>query len=278
MKTRIISGIVGLALLFFVIWLGKIALGIAVFLVALIGIHEFYNCIEKAGHKPVRLIGYISCIPVLLLGLYGSFNSYDRNISPLGTLSYFMLGMFVLEAVLMGLIVFKHHKYNVVDISLSLLGIFYVVFMFSFIILTRNLKNGNYYIWFIFFAWVTDTMAYFTGRAFGKRKLSPEISPKKTVAGSIGGIIGCVAASTIYGIVLNSGNYLNVAIYHFIVIGALVGILSQVGDLAASAIKRYAGVKDYGNLMPGHGGVLDRFDSILFIAPVIYFYISLVIK
>ncbi len=275
MKIRIISGLIGIAVLIGVLLLGKTALGIAVFAAALIGMYEFFNCMQQKGYKPVKFIGYIACLPVLLLGLYGSFDWLDKIIKDLGTLNYLFLFIFAIQAVLMSLIVFKHKKYNIVDASLTVMGIFYVVFMFAFIILTRNLDKGVYFIWLIFFAWVTDTMAYFTGRAFGKTKLAPEISPKKTVAGSIGGILGCVIVTLIYGYVLKSNNSVNIELYHYAIIGVLVAVLSQIGDLAASAIKRYAGIKDYGNIMPGHGGILDRFDSVVFIAPIIYFYLTI---
>lgn len=275
MKIRIISGLIGIAVLIGVLLLGKTALGIAVFAATLIGMYEFFNCMQQKGYKPVKFIGYIACLPVLMLGLYGSFDWLDKIIKDLGTLNYLFLFIFAIQAVLMALIVFKHKKYNIVDASLTVMGIFYVVFMFAFIILTRNLDKGVYFIWLIFFAWVTDTMAYFTGRAFGKRKLAPEISPKKTVAGSIGGILGCVIVTLIYGYILKSNNSVNIELYHYAIIGVLVAVLSQIGDLAASAIKRYAGIKDYGNIMPGHGGILDRFDSVVFIAPIIYFYLTI---
>jgi len=267
MKTRIISAVVALALLLIVVFAPKEVLAAGIFILAIIGLHEYYSALATAGYRPVKLVGYLTCIPLLLLG----FIKNELN-------EYAVLCVFAVLAVLMGLIVFKHERYNIIDISLTTFGIMYVPFLFLFIILTRNLENGFYFMWMIFIgAWVTDTFAYFAGVFLGKRKLIPPISPKKTVEGSIGGIVGCVAVMTLYGVLVINSRLGNVPLYHYIIISLLCGIISQVGDLAASAIKRYVKVKDYGKIMPGHGGVLDRFDSILFVAPVVYFYISLFI-
>lgn len=274
LKIRVISAIVGLILLFTVLAFGKLVLGAAIFILSLIGIYEFFNSVSNIGLKPIRIIGYISCLPLLLIGLNGQFIRIPSSITKLETFNVVFLGLIILIFVLFTIIIFQHKKYNINDISITLFGILYVTFLFSYIILIRNFSNGLLLIGLVFIgAWVTDTFAYFSGRLFGKAKLLPDISPKKTIAGSIGGIIGCVFGMAAYGMFfLNS-----ISLYHFIILGILCGIISQIGDLAASAIKRYVKVKDYGNIMPGHGGVLDRFDSILFVAPVIYFYLSFII-
>ena len=117
----------------------------------------------------------------------------------------------------------------------------------------------------------------FTGLLWGKKKLIPAISPKKTVAGSIGSVVGSTVAVTIYGLILHYTNAMAhpVSVLHFAVLGLLMGVSSQIGDLSASAIKRYCGIKDFGKLIPGHGGILDRFDSMLFNLPIVYCYIQL---
>jgi phosphatidate cytidylyltransferase len=273
LKTRIISGIIGFALLLAVVFLGKISLSISAFLLCVIGLHEFYNALHKGGYKPVRPIGYLWSIFILIIGLnikkIGSFNISDNSLTLLTVI------LFVTIVVLFSVIIFSNNKYNIIDISLTIFGVFYIVFMFSFIVLTRNLDNGNLFIWLVFIgAFATDTFAYFTGKALGRTKILPVISSKKTLEGSIGGIVGCIIVSLLYGIFVN--RYITVSLYHFIIIGALSGFVSQIGDWSASSIKRFVDVKDYGNVMPGHGGVLDRFDSILFIAPLVYFYITIV--
>lgn len=278
MKTRIISGLAALLILFAVLFVNKIVLGIAVFLLSLIGIYEFYNAVKNGGFKPLKAVGYLSCIPLLLFALNGESN-IKNTVGFSGYISYLVLAFFIVIVLLFSFIIFLHGKYNITDIALTAFGMYYVPFLFSFITATRYIEGGFYYIWLIFIgAFVTDTSAYFTGRAFGKRKLLPAISPNKTVEGSIGGVAGCVVVTVLYGIFINSSHYVSyIPIYHFIILGIMTGVISQIGDWAASAIKRFVKIKDYGNIMPGHGGVLDRFDSILFVAPVVYFYITMII-
>ena len=151
----------------------------------------------------------------------------------------------------------------------------YVVLFFSYLILIRNNINGEYYIWIpIIVAWLSDTMAYTFGLLFGKHKLIPEVSPKKTVEGAIGGVFGGVLFMLIYSLVCAYGFSKDINFVSMILLGASGAILSQFGDLAASWIKRESGIKDYGNLLPGHGGILDRFDSVLAIAPFVYYFIT----
>jgi phosphatidate cytidylyltransferase len=136
------------------------------------------------------------------------------------------------------------------------------------------MEKGYLYIWLIFIgAWATDTFAYFTGVALGKTKILPKVSPKKSLEGSIGGVLGCMAGMLLFGLYFTS--MFDVPVYHFAILGGICGVVSQIGDWAASAVKRAVNIKDYGNIMPGHGGVLDRLDSVLFVAPVVYFYINL---
>lgn len=168
-------------------------------------------------------------------------------------------------------VVFARGKINFTDASAAFMGIFYVAATFTCIVLLRGVGNYTYLLVFIG-PWVSDTFAYFCGRLFGKHKLIPEISPKKTVEGSIGGIVFAALSYVIYAIIIKSffdpsstPNYAVLALS-----GAIVSVISQIGDLSASAIKRHYGIKDYGVLFPGHGGVLDRFDSVILTAPVLY--------
>lgn len=296
MKTRIISAAVALVLLAGVMYLGRTAIGLAIFLLALIGIHEFFNALNKAGFKPVYVLGYLSCLlllyPVILsltesgmkemLGgssaSTGGLNALVIGMSVLiGANTFMIAAMFVFTLIiaLFCIMMFSNGRYSISDIAVTLFGIAYVVFLFSFVTLTRNMENGYLYIWLIFIgAWATDTFAYFTGVAIGKTKILPRISPKKSLEGCIGGVLGCMLAMVLFGLYFK--NVLAVPVIQFAILGLLCGVISQIGDWSASAVKRAAGVKDYGNIMPGHGGVLDRLDSILFVAPVVYFYISLV--
>ena len=272
--TRIISGLVGLVLLIGVLYLGSIVLGVAVSIIAAIGLYEFYNSISKTkGIHPIKIVGYLSVVPLLILGLQKT-GWYNIDLGIMTGLS-----VCIIIFVSMAVIVFGHKKYNIVDACATAFGIAYIPFLMSFLIMIRNMDYGNILIWLIFIgAWGTDTLAYTFGRLFGKRKIIPEISPKKTLAGAIGGILGCVLLMIAFGLIVYNYFGLSMSYVVLILLGLFCGVISQIGDWAASAIKRYVNVKDFGNIMPGHGGVLDRFDSILFVAPVIYYVLVLFIK
>lgn len=274
MKTRIITAVAAFALLAGVMFLGREALGVVVFAAALLCVYEFYNAVSKAGFKPVKSVGYISCLPLLYLGIFGTNWSI---LSQETVLKIAALAVFLVLLVLLSIIVFKYGKISLVDISITFFGILYVVFLLSFVTQVRNLENGYLYIWMVFIgAWATDTFAYFTGVFFGERKILPNVSPKKTLEGSIGGVVGCIAAMVAYGLFVNT-QITYIPLVHFAVIGLICGFVSQIGDWAASAVKRFVNIKDFGNIMPGHGGLLDRCDSILVVAPIIYFYIALLL-
>jgi phosphatidate cytidylyltransferase len=164
-------------------------------------------------------------------------------------------------------------SYNVISSAITIAGYIYIINFFTLLAFIREWENGSRLILLVFIiAWFSDTFAYYVGRKLGKRKLCPEVSPKKTVAGFIGGTIGSVI-----GVILWS-NFIvemNSVWYVLILFGVVAGIISQIGDLVASLIKRHTGLKDYGNIIPGHGGILDRFDSILFTTPIVYYYIKI---
>jgi phosphatidate cytidylyltransferase len=151
------------------------------------------------------------------------------------------------------------------EVSLTVFGVLYIPFLLFHI----YYLDKTDYIWLVFIiAFGTDTFAYVVGNLFGRHKLSPNLSPKKTIEGSIGGILGSMFLTIIYSIYI--GNNIS---WHLILLSIVVSVMSQLGDLAASKIKRMAGIKDYGFIMPGHGGVLDRFDSIIICAPLVYYYV-----
>lgn len=260
LKIRVASALIGLSLLLAAVLVSKGTLVIAVFVISVTAVHEFYNAVSKAGYKPARWAGYLSSAVVPAAGLTAGND-------------LLLIAIVLILVVVFSLLVFFRQKYNIADISMTIFGIFYTVFMFLFIVLIREMKDGIYFIWIVFIgAWATDTFAYFGGVTLGKRKLIQSISPNKTVEGAICGIIGAVAAVALYGYF--AGQRISyVPYYNYIIIGVLCGVISQVGDLTASAIKRNAGVKDYGSIIPGHGGVLDRFDSVLLISPIVYAYL-----
>lgn len=159
---------------------------------------------------------------------------------------------------------------------MAFFGLFYVPVMLSYLYLVRVMPDGAYLVWLVFFSsWGCDTSAYCVGMLIGKHKMTPVLSPKKTIEGGIGGIVGAGLLGFIYGSIFGTHmqELANPQITCAIAC-AIAGMISQIGDLAASAIKRNHNIKDYGNLIPGHGGILDRFDSMLFTAPAIYFALT----
>lgn len=280
MKIRIISSVVGLSILVFAISLSRESLAAIVFILSLAGIWEFNNAMAKTGLKPVKPVGYIMSLGLLYIGFKNSFHvshileaiAFEPpDVKHLYTLMLFIVFIFLF--IMYVLPVFMYGKYSLADISVTLYGIFYVVFFFAFIILTRGLEHGLYFVWFIFLgAWATDTFALLGGRYFGKRKLAPGLSPNKTVEGAVGGLLGAVLITVTYGLLFKPVS-LEMAKFHFPLMGIISGIISQAGDLVASSTKRFTKIKDFGKIIPGHGGILDRFDSILFLAPAIYFYL-----
>lgn len=260
MKTRILSAVIMLPLLVLVFIGGKLLLA-ACFLIGALGVREFFRGFEQLNIRPSHAVANFS-IPFL----------YAINLFAPGEYLYYML-WFSAVVVMSLLYLFKIDSRELTDAMATLTGIFYVVFLSFHVTLVEQTGEYGILTWLIFItAFGTDTMAYFTGLAIGKHKLCPKISPKKTIEGSIGGILGSVLFCGIFGWFVIPG-----LLIHCILIGVLGGVISQFGDLTASIFKRKMGIKDYGNLIPGHGGILDRFDSVLFTAPMVYYYIMLVI-
>lgn len=248
---RVVSAIIGTILLILIVSKGDIYLNTGVFIISIIGLREFYIAVKKIEINPLSYIGYLCTILIYLSNFYSKINIE------------FVLAL----AIISSLIIYLFSK-NILlkDIGVTLVGILYVPFLFSYI----NYLENSIYIWLIFIiSFGTDTFAYLGGRFFGKNKLWPEISPNKTIEGSISGILGSTILTVIFAFFIKEDS-----IYLLMILAIIVSIFSQTGDLIASKIKRTAKLKDYGHIMPGHGGVLDRFDSIILGAPLIYYYIS----
>lgn len=180
------------------------------------------------------------------------------------------MGWFAVSILACLLMILNHKKHIVEDATVTIIGIVYVVFMLFHLAWLSDVEGYKLYVWMIIIsAFVTDIGAYFIGLGLGKKKLCPELSPKKTIAGAVGGVVTCAVASVIYAMVLAPGQWI-----HFLIMGIIASVAAQAGDLIASGFKRSLEVKDYGKLIPGHGGVMDRIDSLLFTAPVIFWYIQ----
>lgn len=259
MKTRILSALIMLPLLL-ALYAGGIVLKAIVFAAAVLSLKEFYKAFKTADARPSFVIGIISCI--LLYGI---------NIFSLSS-KYYLLWLFIL--ILMSLLyLFKFNTVEINDVSLTIVGVLYIVFFSYHMVLIDGISHFSHFIWLVLItAFITDSAAYFTGYFLGKHKLCPKISPKKTIEGSVGGTIGSVIFSGLFGYFFAPGY-----VVHCLLIGLIASIAGQLGDLTASIFKRKIGIKDYGTLIPGHGGMLDRVDSVLFTAPVVYYYIMFVI-
>ncbi|NFM78273.1 phosphatidate cytidylyltransferase [Clostridium botulinum] len=264
MNSRYIGALV-LAPFVIFLFIGGVFLKWGILALSLGGMYEFYKVVKNKDIHPIKIIGYLLCL-IYYIPLLNSINY--KNIFYIITLAVFIL----LAIPVINL------KYNFIDVAITLLGFLYVPIFFSFIVLVNNKTYGNYLVWLIFIsAWLCDTTAYYVGKYLGKNKLCPKVSPKKTIEGSIGGIIGASLACTIFGMVIFRLG-VSIGIIHYILIGLICGIVCQFGDLVASSIKRYVGVKDYSNLIPGHGGILDRFDSILFSSVAVYYYLTFILQ
>ena len=247
-KTRLLSGILLVIIALVTVITGGNLLFAVLLLISLIGMTELYKVfhIEK---KAPGIVGYIFAI--LYYGLL-----YFKPLLPGESLNWFVMLFMAFLICQMAVLVFAYPKYNTQQIFAGFFGMFYVaviVFVCS---------------------WGCDTCAYCVGMLIGKHKLAPILSPKKSIEGGIGGILGAALIGVLYGLAINYWGNAAADILEYAIIGAVGGAISQIGDLAASAIKRYHNIKDYGKLIPGHGGILDRFDSVIFTAPII-FYLSL---
>lgn len=243
------------------IFLGGIYLKGFILALSVMALWEFYKALREKNFKPITSIGYL-----LLIVYYILNNNFE-----------IMMYIIVISTFVLLIVPVINLKYTFIDVSLTLLGFMYAGVLFSFVYLVNIKSSGEFLVWLIFIgSWLSDTAAFYSGKFFGKHKLSPRVSPKKTIEGSLGGMIGATVFSGIFGVIIS--NYVNIMpVYHYFVIGALCGIFGQFGDLVASSIKRYVGIKDYSNLIPGHGGILDRFDSIIFSATVIFYYLTFII-
>ena len=227
------------------------------------GLWEFYNAVGITDKNALCISGYIGAVFIIIANTF--FREY---LLPLFCVIVFILSLLYLA---------KHKETKISDISNIILSLIYIPFFLSHITLVFKFENGSFLIWFLLVgAFITDSLAYFTGVFFGKHKLCPEISPKKTIEGFIGGVLGTGIGFLLMAYFNNlyfGGSYNLIAIF---VIGIISAVVSALGDLFASQIKREYGVKDYGSLLPGHGGILDRCDSLIIVTPFLYYIFTFI--
>ena len=259
--TRLLSGIVLVAVLLLFGFVGGDLLLAGLCIISLIGLFELY-----------RVCGFEKKVPAAAGYAMTMFYYLGLRFLPLSAGEVVFVSGMVLMILCLSVYVFTFPKYKAPVIMTSYFGFFYVVVMLSCIYLTRMLDKGIYLIWLIFLcSWGCDTCAYCTGVLIGKHKMAPVLSPKKSVEGAIGGVVGAFLLTLLYGMLLKDKmSITDSKVVLLALIGAAGGLISMVGDLAASAIKRNYEIKDYGRLIPGHGGILDRFDSVIITAPIVY--------
>ena len=270
MATRIITGFVAACLFIPICYFSDyVVFPIIIGLLCLIGVYEMAKCLGFDKKLVITIPMYIIALGLPIFRFYTPY-IFEGKI----TSSFFTCAAILLFGMLIYVLAYVMFKKNTVKVSemLTFYSMFvYIVGCFSSIVLVRYGNSGKYmYILVFLGAWICDSFAYFVGKFFGKHKLIPEISPKKTVEGSIGGIAFTIIGFVIFGLIVNNCFDANISYLKLCILGLILSIVSQIGDLVASAIKRQYAIKDYGNLFPGHGGILDRFDGVLLTAPTLF--------
>lgn len=230
--------------------------------ISLIGMGELFRAMKilDKEYTLLRLTSYLTIVAYYII-MFFDLVEYQLIVLLIGLI----INMFVY--------VFTYPKYNANNVMAAFFGIIYVGVMLSFIYPTRVMNGGAFHVWLIFLcSWGSDTCAYCAGMTLGKHKMAPVLSPKKSIEGAIGGVIGAAALGAAYAAIIKA------PLVEYVIICAVGALISMVGDLAASAIKRNQEIKDYGTLIPGHGGIMDRFDSVIFVAPIIFVLAKLLLK
>ncbi|MBQ9692084.1 MAG: phosphatidate cytidylyltransferase [Clostridia bacterium] len=265
MKKRILTGVIGIVLLSpFIVFSHTWALVALMLLFSITGVYEMLKCTGALKNMVIAIPSFIVTAAAQILTKVTWFGG-DKYTSA-------MLLVYTAYAVLLMMgAVFSKGKIKIADAAISAVTTTYISFGFSSLILLRDREFGMVlFILALLIPWVSDAMAYFVGVFFGKHKLIPEVSPKKTVEGAVGGIVGVCVATVIFGLIMQFG-FNKIPNYILLMALAFVGgLLGMCGDLIASLIKREYGIKDYGNLFPGHGGVMDRFDSTIAVSSFMY--------
>ena len=262
---RLISGIILVIIALVTIILGKDVLLVTVVAISVIGFYELAKVYGLQWKLP-GICGYIATI-----GYYALIRMDYKE--------YIIVFFIAYLIVLMGTYVFTFPKFKAEDVMVCFFGMFYVVLMLSYIYQVRMMQDGAYIVWLIFLcSWGCDTCAYLVGVMFGKHKMAPVLSPKKSIEGGIGGVAGAALLGFIYATIFKDKITIDNANIIFPIVCAAGGIISQIGDLTASGIKRNHDIKDYSRLIPGHGGILDRFNSVIITAPIIYYLVAFLTK
>ncbi|MCL2099872.1 MAG: phosphatidate cytidylyltransferase [Oscillospiraceae bacterium] len=260
MLKRIITGIVALIIFIPVLFFSHtVIFDITIAALSLLGTLEFLKCVKIADK-------YLLCIPSCTVAFLVPL--LYRNVIK----EIIIIIVIVYLFCLLYASVFVRKYISTNDVALSFFSAVYVTVSFTSILIVRALEYGEIIYLMIFIgAWSTDTFAYFTGRLLGKHKLMPDISPNKTIEGTLGGVVFCSLSFVLFGFIISVLNRFDAEPYYILLAaaGVFTSIVAQLGDLSASAVKRNYGADDFGAVFPGHGGILDRFDSVMAVAPII---------
>ncbi|MFH1563437.1 MAG: CDP-archaeol synthase [Nitrospirota bacterium] len=265
---RIISAMVFVPILIYCVFSRySLPLFLLISSIMLLGLLEFYSLVakkQKQGGTPLKSFKVIGVITSLVLALIAYFTPTQ----------FHKLSLLLISPLLIGYLLTLFTKKYFLEVGGTLAGVLYVGYLFSHTLLLRHLPNGSFYLLLLFLiTWITDAVALGIGLKFGRHKLVPHISPKKSVEGALAGLIGGVLTSVLANLITGIfAEQTALPINHALILGLILGFSGQVGDLLESKIKRIAEVKDSNNWIPGHGGVLDVFDSVIFNAPIIYWY------
>ncbi len=259
MKQRIITGVVAAALFLPIVFYGGLPFVLLTYFLATVGLYELLKMKKLSIFSVHGLLTLLFLWVILYPEQYSDIvNTFYYTKTELG-IAFILL--------LLAYTVITKNRFTFEDVGFSILSAIYVGIGFYFFIETRD--AGLVYIFYsLFMIWATDSGAYFVGKATGKRKLWPEISPNKTVEGSLGGVVCALIVAVLFSLLTE----INANLLSLLAITAVLSIFGQIGDLVQSAFKRHFGVKDAGNILPGHGGILDRFDSLLFVLPLLHFF------
>jgi phosphatidate cytidylyltransferase len=274
MKTRIITGVCAIALFIPICWFSQyIIFPLAISILTSVAVYEMAKCLGYNKTPVLTIPMYVFAFIVPLMRFFFIRQSHY--------LAFALVVLFAILVYSLAYVLLRKNQDNLSQIITMYAMFLYIVGCFASIVClryfdygpTKGILDGKYLYLLVFIgAWVCDTFAYFTGRFFGKHKLIPEISPKKTIEGAIGGIVFTAVAFGIYVLILDKCFNYKLNPIALIILGIVVAVISQIGDLIASAIKRQYEIKDYGFIFPGHGGVRDRFDSVMLVAPVVYVF------
>jgi len=265
LRQRIITAFVGLPLLIAAIWFGTPWFALIVTAMAIVGALEFYRMSQNANVKPNIYLG-ILWVALLVISPYCPYSL---------TTPLLITSVMVISLICILFWPSKEKAFG--NWAWTIAGIFYVGWMLSHWVGLRILENGREWVFFTFFATIaTDTFAFFVGRAWGKHPMSPTISPSKTWEGAIGGFVGTILISLIVKAIFSLPAFsLPINYWQAALLGGIISIFAQLGDLTESLLKRNTKTKDSGRLLPGHGGILDRIDSIIFSGVVAYYFVTL---